>query len=92
MQSALSSTRPAAVAERAVTAFPETSTIRASPAALRCGKRSSVTAVPKSSGRLVQQPHVDIFTGRDELDVFGQDHQGVRAGKISEQVRPVPTR
>jgi hypothetical protein len=90
-QSVLSSTRPAAVAERAVTALSETSTIRASPVALRCGKRSSLTTTPESSRRLVQQPHVDVLPGSHELDLFGQDHQCVRSGKIGEQVGAVST-
>src|SRR6187551_951211 len=89
--SALSSTRPAAVAERAVTDLPETSTMRASPAALRCGKRLWLTAVPQSARRLVEQPYVDLLTGADELGVFRQDHQPVRAGKIGEQMRAVAT-
>src|SRR5512133_408048 len=87
--SALSNTRPAAVADRAVTALLETSTMRASPVAPRCGKRPSLTAAPRSSRGLIKQPHVDLLRGRYELRVFRQDHQGVRASKISEQVGAV---
>src|SRR5215217_4417410 len=89
--SALSSTRPAAVAERAVTALSETSTMRASPAALRCGKRPSLTATPQSAWRLVEQPYVNLLTGGNELGVFRQDHQPVRSGKIAEQMGTVST-
>src|SRR4029450_7593032 len=84
--SALSSTRPAAVAERAVTALSETSTMRAPPAALRCGKRPSLTAIPRSAWRLVEEPYVNLLTGGNELGVFRQDHQPVRAGKIGKQM------
>src|SRR5215204_6909820 len=89
--SALSNTRPAAVAERAVTALPETSTIRASPVPLRCGKRLSLTAIPESSRRLVKQPYVDVEPSAHELDVFRQEHQRIRASKIGEQMRAVST-
>src|SRR5512132_129124 len=76
-QSVLSSTRPAAVAERAVTALSETSTMRASPVAPRCGKRDSLTAGSRSRRRLVEQPYVDILPGGHELGIFGQHHQAV---------------
>jgi hypothetical protein len=89
--SALSNTRPEAVAERAVTALLETSTIRASPVAPRCGKRLSLTAIPESSQRLVEQPHIDVEPSGHELDVFRQEHQRIRACKIGEQVRAVST-
>ena len=84
-----SSTRPAAVAVRAVTALPETSTIRASPVALRWGSRASLTAASQSLG-LVEQPHVDLLPGGDELGVLGQDHQRVGAGKIASRCEPCP--
>ncbi len=42
--SGLTRTVAAAVAVRAVTSLPETSTIRASPAAVRCGNGEAVTA------------------------------------------------
>src|SRR4051812_3642961 len=80
--SALSNTRPAAVAERAITGFSDTSTMRASPAAPRCGNRDSLTATPQPSGRLVEQPYIDVLTSGHELGIFGQDHQSVRPGKI----------
>src|SRR4029450_12671728 len=83
---ALSSTRPAAVAERAVTVLPETSTMRASPAALRCGKRPSLTAIPQSAWGLVEQPYVNLLTGGNELGVFRRDHQPGRSGKIGKQM------
>src|SRR4029453_6823096 len=89
--SALSSTRPEAVAERAVTALPETSTIRASPVAPRCGKRLSLTDSPESSRRLVKQPHIDAEPGGNEPNIFRQEPQRIRAGKIGEKVRAVST-
>src|SRR4029453_19051403 len=90
-QSALSNTRPAAVAERAVTALPETSTIRASPVAPRCGKRPSFTALPESSRRLVKQPYIDVEPSGHELDLLRQKHQRIRARQIGEQVGAVST-
>src|SRR6478752_9300868 len=93
-QAGLSRTRPAAVAVRSVSGLPDTSTIRASPVALRCGKLRSliVDRLGSLDDRLVEQPDVDALPGRHELGVLSQDHQRVRPGQTVEQVRAVTTR
>src|SRR3954449_7991656 len=85
--SALSSTRPAAVAVRVVTSLAETSTIRASPAEVRWGNGASLISVD-----LLQQPDVDVVALGDLRDVLVEDDQGVGPGQVGEQVGAVTSR
>src|SRR5918997_2224889 len=87
--SALSRTRPAAVAERAVTAFADTSTIRASPRSFRCGR--GVSAMAGSAPPLFEQPDVQRLARRDVLGLLRQDDQRVGPRQVGQQMRPVPT-
>src|SRR3954451_13849447 len=85
--SALSSTRPAAVAVRVVTCLAETSTIRASPAAVRCGNGASLISVD-----LLQQPDIDVVALGDLRDVLVEDDQSVGSSRVGQQVRAVASR
>ena len=64
-----SSTRPVAVADRAVTSLPETSTMRAAPAASRCVNRGS-DARRRSPHVPIEQHDVDLVAGAQLGDVL----------------------
>src|SRR5580765_1117961 len=81
----------AAVAVRAVTCLADTSTIRASPAAERCGSPPGDSSEPAGSviSIVLEEPHLDVVAGADLGRLRRQQHQAVRLGQLAEQVRPV---
>src|SRR3954469_24099675 len=93
--SGLTSTRPAAVASRAVTGLALTSTIRAAPVSSTWVSRGSVIPMSPwfavgSLERSFDQHHVDLGAGGQFGHVLGDDDEAVCAGQVRHEVRAGP--
>ena len=86
---ALSSTRPAALASRAVTALAETSTMCAVPSDrtwVRPPVRSVCSGCGATSDLEVEQHDVDDVARVELRDVVGDDEEGVGLGEVTHEV------
>src|SRR5680860_517977 len=79
------STLPVAVAERAVTSLPDTSTMRAAPDSSRCVKRS-IRPLPSADGP-VEQQHRHLVTLVDPGDTLRQHDERIGLREAGDEVR-----